>query len=293
MNASPLDTERLLPILVHIQTSLEEDLSLEKIAERAGMSAYHFHRVFRGAVGETLKQYTQRLRLERAAHELRIRHASVLDVALGTGFQSHETFTRAFKRQFGIRPKDFRVNGSLPTTDTTQSTLSEPLNKYTTQYQLSKVRIQQLNPIPLAFIRNLGPYVDVDIALFDQLLAWAKKKQLYTGSNLLMGIGHDAPDVTPPDKLRFDACLEVPRPFAAEGKIGYQTMPDGLFAIVSYIGPYGPTMEQALGEIFQQVAQLPRYDMIGLPIIEIYRTTHINPEYDLNQTDVCIPVVEK
>ncbi len=292
MNASPLDTERLLPILVYIQTSLEEDLSLEQIAARAGMSAYHFHRIFRQTVGETLKQYTQRLRLERAAHELRIRRAAVLDVALDVGFQSHETFTRAFKRQFGVRPKDFRGNGRL-SHQAHPSPPPEPLNKYTTQYQLSKVRVQQLNSIPLAFIRNLGPYVDVDITLFDQLLAWAQASQLYTGDNLLMGIGHDAPDVTPPDKLRYDACLTVPKPFQAEGKIGYQPLPAGTFAIVTYIGPYGPTLEQAYLEIFQQVTQLARYNIIGLPIIEIYRTTHINPEYDLNQTDICIPVAKK
>ena len=292
MDASPLHMERLLPILVHIQTSLEEDLSLEKIADQASMSPYHFHRVFRDAIGETLKQYTQRLRLERAAHELRIRQASVLDVALGAGFQSHETFTRAFKRQFGIRPKDFRTDGRL-SHQAHPSPPPEPLNKYTTQYQLSKVRVQQLNPTPLAFIRNLGPYVDVDVTLFDQLLAWAREKGLYTGNNLLMGIGHDAPDVTPPDKLRFDACLEVPEPFAAEGKIGYQPMPNGLFAIVSYIGPYGSTMEQAYPEIFQKLAQLERYNIVGLPIIEILRTTQINPEYELNHTDICIPVAQK
>ena len=292
MDASPLHMERLLPILVHIQTSLEEDLSLEKISDQASMSPYHFHRVFRDAIGETLKQYTQRLRLERAAHELRIRQASVLDVALGAGFQSHETFTRAFKRQFGIRPKDFRTDGRLPH-QAHPSHPPQPLNKYTTQYQLSKVRVQQLNSIPLAFIRNLGPYVDVDITLFDQLLAWTQAKQLYTGDNLLIGIGHDAPDVTPSDKLRYDACLTVPKPFQAESKIGYQPLPAGTFAIVTYIGPYGPTLEQAYLEIFQQVTQLARYNIIGLPIIEIYRTTHINPDYDLNQTDICIPVVKK
>jgi AraC family transcriptional regulator len=291
MNASPLYMERLLPILVHIQTSLEEDLSLAQMADRANVSPFHFHRLFRQTIGETLKQYTQRLRLERAAHELRIRQASILEVALGAGYQSHETFTRAFKRQFGVRPKDFREIGRLPTH--AASSQPEPLNKYTTNYQLSKVRVQQLQAIPLAFIRNLGPYGEVDATLFDQLLAWAKEKQLYTGDNLLLGIGHDAPDVTPPDKLRFDACLAVPEPFQAEGKIGYQPLPAGHFAIVSYIGRYGATMEQAYPEIFQQVVQLEGYDLIGLPIIEIYRTTHINPDYDLNHTDICIPVVEK
>jgi AraC family transcriptional regulator len=290
MNTTPLYSERLLSLLVHIQASLEEDLSLESIATQADMSPFHFHRIFREAVGETLKQYTQRLRLERAAHELRIRNASVLAVALGAGYQSHETFTRAFRRQFGMTPTAFRQNGRLPHPPTTPH---NNLNQYTQTYQLSKVRVQKLNGIPVAFMRHVGPYVAVDARLFDQLQAWAKRQQLDTGENLLIGLGHDAPDVTPPDKLRYDACLQVPRPFHGEGNIGYQVTPAGYFAIATYIGPYGPTMEQAYGEIFQEALQLPQYEIVGLPLMEIYRTTRITPEYALNQTDVCIPVLKK
>ena len=60
------EIERLLPVLVHIQANLDQDLSLEVLAKRVRLSQFHFHRLFRSAVGETLKQYTQRLRLERS-----------------------------------------------------------------------------------------------------------------------------------------------------------------------------------------------------------------------------------
>ena len=92
------DTERLLPILVYIQTHLEEELSLETPATRAALSPFHFHRLFRGTIGETLKQYIQRLRLERAAYQLKIHKASIIDIAFGLGYHSHETFSRAFRR---------------------------------------------------------------------------------------------------------------------------------------------------------------------------------------------------
>jgi AraC family transcriptional regulator len=68
--ASGNEIERLLPVLVHIQANLDQDLSLEVLATRVQLSPFHFHRLFRSAVGETLKQYTQRLRLERAANRL-------------------------------------------------------------------------------------------------------------------------------------------------------------------------------------------------------------------------------
>src|SRR6185436_9440037 len=102
------DIERLLPVLVHIQANLDQDLSLEALANRVRLSHFHFHRLFRSAVGETLKQYTQRLRLERAANRLVINDGAILDVALDSGFHSHETFSREFKRRFKVTPKDYR-----------------------------------------------------------------------------------------------------------------------------------------------------------------------------------------
>ena len=97
--------EKLLPVLVHIQANLDEDLSLDAVAKRVGLSSFHFHRLFRLAIGETLKQYTQRLRLERAANRLVIHDTTILDVALDSGFQSHETFSREFKRRFQVTPR--------------------------------------------------------------------------------------------------------------------------------------------------------------------------------------------
>ena len=49
-------------------------------------------------------------------------------------------------------------------------------------------------------------------------------------------------------------------------------------------------MFEAIAAIFTQLAQLKRYQIVGLPLIEIYRTTQINPDYELNQTDIYIPL---
>lgn len=284
-------TISLLPILAHIQANLDNDLSLQSVAQVAQLSHFHFHRQFQTAVGETLKQYTQRLRLERAAYQLKIRDASVLEIALACGFQTHETFSRAFKRHFALTPLAFRQQQNaalLPS-----SSHAQTLNHHTSHFQLSHTQVQKLNPLPVAFIRHLGPYTEVDTSSFDRLITWAKETGQYDGSHLLLAIGHDDPAITPPDKLRFDACLEVKRPFSPTHDIGYQTTPAGLYSLTSYIGPYGPTMFQAYHAIFTQLTQLKRYQIIGLPVLEIYRTTQINPHYALNHTDILIPLQEK
>jgi AraC family transcriptional regulator len=98
----------VLHLLSDVHRALDGDVSLEALARRAGWSPFHLHRAFRRLVGETPKQYTQRVRLERAAARLVATNDSVLRVALATGFASHEVFARAFRRRFGCSPATYR-----------------------------------------------------------------------------------------------------------------------------------------------------------------------------------------
>lgn len=281
--------EQLLPTFVYIQSHLTDDLSLEQVAGQADLSPFHFHRLFHNAVGETLKQYTQRLRLEQAAYHLKIQDASILDIALNAGFKSHETFSRAFKRWFGVSPKQYRQSFGRSLQDSSLA-VRALLNKLATDFQLSRVTVKKLNPIPVAFIRHLGSYLTVDVALFDRLKTWADREGLYTGDNLFLGVGHDDPNITPIEKVRYDLCLTVPEPFRATGEVGFQTIGDGYFAAASYVGPFGPTLEAAYFQMFQQMVQMKHIEIIGLPAVEIYRTTNISTDYALNYTEILLPV---
>ncbi len=108
------------PLLAFAAAHLDEDVSLASLAARAGLSAFHLHRVFSATAGETPKQYTLRLRLGRAAAMLLTGNDSVLNVALACGFQSHEAFSRAFRRRFGMTPRDYRARGFAPGPEQTE-----------------------------------------------------------------------------------------------------------------------------------------------------------------------------
>ncbi len=109
------------PILAYAAAHLDDDVSLVALAAQAGLSPYHLHRVFSAAAGETPKQFTSRLRLGRAAVMLLTGDDSVLDVALSCGFQSHEVFSRAFRRRFGMAPSAYRERGFVTGADATQA----------------------------------------------------------------------------------------------------------------------------------------------------------------------------
>lgn len=106
-----MPTERdILTLVRRVRDRLDGDVSLEALATSAGWSPFHFHRAFRRVTGETPKQYTLRLRLERAAARLAAGRDPVLAVAAAEGFASHEVFTRAFRRRFGCTPTAYRAS---------------------------------------------------------------------------------------------------------------------------------------------------------------------------------------
>jgi AraC family transcriptional regulator len=111
--ASTMSTSavRLLPLLRHVHQHMDRDLSLRALASRARRSPFELHRSFRRLVGETTKQYTLRVRLDRAAAELVSGRRTILEIALAAGFGSHEVFTRAFRRRFGLSPSSYRGRG--------------------------------------------------------------------------------------------------------------------------------------------------------------------------------------
>ena len=103
--------KRIQPAIALAREHPDADLSLDALARETCLSAFHLHRVFSAVAGETPKQFIQRLRLDRAAAMLLTGDDSVLDIALACGFQSHESFCRAFRRRFGIQPTEYRKRG--------------------------------------------------------------------------------------------------------------------------------------------------------------------------------------
>jgi AraC family transcriptional regulator len=98
-------------VVAYAARHLDEDVSLDALAALGKLSKFHLQRRFLAASGETPKQFTLRLRLARAAAMLLVTRDSVLDIALASGFQSHEAFSRAFRRVFGIAPSAYRARG--------------------------------------------------------------------------------------------------------------------------------------------------------------------------------------
>lgn len=101
-------SECIEDVMRYIRAHISEPLDRETLAEVAGFSIPHFHRVFTANVGESAVSYVRRLRLERAGRKLRMGAVDITEVALAAGYDTHAAFSKAFKQQFGLSPSEFR-----------------------------------------------------------------------------------------------------------------------------------------------------------------------------------------
>ncbi|HJR82081.1 MAG TPA: AraC family transcriptional regulator [Anaerolineales bacterium] len=98
-------------VMRFIREHISEPLDRETLADVAGFSVPHFHRVFTAHVGESAISYIRRVRLERAGRKLRMGAVDITEVALAAGYDSHAAFSKAFKQHFGLSPSEFRQLG--------------------------------------------------------------------------------------------------------------------------------------------------------------------------------------
>jgi AraC family transcriptional regulator len=112
-NANGQYAQRINRVIDYLRGNLDRQVKLEELAKVACFSEFHFHRIFRAVSGETLNNFTNRLRLEKAARHLRFSDRNLTDIALDCGFSSSATFSRAFRSGYETTPSQFRKSGEV------------------------------------------------------------------------------------------------------------------------------------------------------------------------------------
>ncbi|AGH74543.1 helix-turn-helix domain-containing protein [Edwardsiella piscicida] len=91
-----------------IEQNLDKRILIDDIAERAGYSKWYLQRLFKEVTGYSLAAYVRKRRLIRAAAELQRSNKKIMEITLQYGFDSQQTFSRAFKRRYGTSPGSYR-----------------------------------------------------------------------------------------------------------------------------------------------------------------------------------------
>ena len=100
--------EHIAAVISYIEAHLQEKLDLDRVAEGAGYSKYHLHRMFTETAGITLHDYIQRRRLTQAARLLVCSEQPILDISLAAGYESQQSFASVFKAMYKQTPLQYR-----------------------------------------------------------------------------------------------------------------------------------------------------------------------------------------
>jgi AraC family transcriptional regulator len=129
-----------------IESHLGEELTLDQIADVAGISRFHMVRAFAAATGLSVMRYVRARRLSEAAHALAAGAPDILTLALDADYGSHEAFTRAFRDHFGVTPEAVRASKRLD-----QVKLQEPIQMDSTATdRLQEPRFETTRPLLIA-----------------------------------------------------------------------------------------------------------------------------------------------
>jgi AraC family transcriptional regulator len=280
-----------------IAQSLDDALDLETVAAEACLSPFHFHRVFRGMVGETPLELSRRLRMERAAWQLATADRAVTAIAFDAGYEAHEAFTRAFRALYGTSPSGFRQRASrryeLASSNGIHFRTDGVVRDFSprdTGGVTMDVAIERMPQLRVATIHHVGPYNQIGAA-FQRLGDIAGPAGLFgTQGATMLAIYHDDPDTTPVNELRSDAGITVAADAPLPPGLDEQHLPAGRYARTTHVGSYehlGDTWARLMGEWLpasgERVADSPSF--------EIYRNTPMDTPKEQLRTDVYVPLV--
>lgn len=280
---------RMHRVLEYIDRHLDEQLELDTLARVANFSAFHFHRLFTAWMGETLGDYVRRRRLETAALRLVAQpRVPVLQVAFSVGFGSTEAFARAFKTRFRMTPSAWRAS-QRSKRDQLKSKLDQAPPYPVRNDGRMKVTLIDRQPTTVAYLRHVGPYgKPVSDFWMTKVDPWMETNGLYGKPRY--GISLDEPEITAPEKLRYDAAVEVPKDFKGTGDYQMTVIPGGKYAVGRFKGK-----DTAVGEAWAFMLRdwLPGSGMQldSRPFFEHYP---VDATYD-NKTgefecEICVPV---
>lgn len=102
--------EAIEAALDEIEEHLSEEIRIDELAEKAGLSPFYFQRLFKRLVKRPVLEYVKLRRLARVISELNDREQRIVDLAMDYGFSSHANFSRSFKEAYGITPEEYRKN---------------------------------------------------------------------------------------------------------------------------------------------------------------------------------------
>ena len=238
MNNASRYHARFRRVLEYIDSHLDEALDVETLAAVAVFSKFHFHRQFSGLFGLGVMRYLQLRRLRRASFQLAYHgDAPVIEIALASGYEGPEAFARAFKKNIGQTPSEFRKQPQWEPWTAVFAPLSELMRNHMPHpYAVADVRLADTPDIRVAALEHRGDPRTIGDSI-RLCIAWRKAHGLPPSKSATYNVFHDNPETTAPEQFRLDICVATDGDIAAnDAGIVARMIPGGRCAVLRHIG---------------------------------------------------------
>ncbi|WP_348945177.1 AraC family transcriptional regulator [Chitinibacter sp. FCG-7] len=274
---------RLIRVVHTLWQDPARSFTTAQLAEIAHFSPFHFHRIYREMMGETVAATQQRVRLHFASRDLMRGDLTQLRVAQRAGYQSSAAFVRAFAIAYGMTPGAYRrLHRQHPRFETTQEMA---------MYQIEFRTLAM--PIHLAARRHLGAYLNIGEAF--SLLELAAPQLPLMPDARWFGLYHDDPaDVQQGivgAQLHSDACVEITGEGQLPPDLHRTHIPAGRYAVIEHRGAYSEldkAYQWLIATWLPQSGEMP----LSVPGIELYLNDPCNTEPKDLRTEIWLAVAD-
>lgn len=271
--------KRILRVLKYIHENPAEDLSLDRLADVAAMSRFHWHRVFHAMTGETCAQAVRRVRLHRAAGWLIHQNEPIADIAARVGYPNVQSFSRAFSEGFGISPGAFRNKGRF---------CRPPKQRSKGMFKMFEIETKQIPNRRLAALLHKGAYTETG-SCFEKLASTASSHNLWPQVQGMIGVHYDDPNVVSEADLRCHAGMIVPQEADIPDGLEEVRLPGGSYAVLHYKGPY-TVIKVAYDYLYGDWLPNSGREPADAPCYEYYLNEPSNTAPEDLRTDICLPL---
>ena len=272
--------QRINKVVAYINNHLDETLDLKTLANEAALSDFHFHRIFKALKGEAIGGYITRLRLEATARLLRYTALTIEEIALNIGYETPASLSKAFKKQYGISPTEYRTNKD------TYIMKKEIINP---DLALKAPKIVILEPKNLIYVALTGAYGSLDYGkAYEQLWAVIKAQKLFTKGIESICISYDDPKITEGFLQRSDVCLAIHKSATPQEEVSCKTLAGGKYAVFFYQGSY-----ENLSQVYDTAVRWVidhQYTLREEPFFEKYLNDARRTPKEKLKTETYIPI---
>jgi len=277
-----------------INDNLTRNIKLADVADAAHFSPFHFHRIFMAVLDETVSDFTNRVRLEKAVRLLKYADTSLSNISSTCGFSSLSTFSRAFKNHFEITPSEYKKYGFKENSKICKKTY--PINQYLAPINSKKqtsdfsVKLIELAERKVAFIRVYNSFEEGKVlSKLEKIVAWAKKVGIYN-TETFFGMSLDDIMVTPKEKYRYEVCVTIPANLTVEdSEISVMKMPKSKYATTTVSGSIEEVIK-AWNYLYNGWLINSKYEPAHLHAIEFFQDKQNICNWNHFNLQLCIPV---